>query len=194
MLLRGLETVVVFVNSATPLNPKYDPARPPGDDDIDFNLPPLFGVPHASTGSATQNNQVFATAEYARVVRALQDAKADKNGAIAITELTTVDNLWWGVAAGQAVRICWVYLDRVPNWEAKLPGRVRRAVKRGNRGWWCCRGPFAHFPNYKTVGENTLEMVELTDAQVRLLADLACWTVTENRELFEGLLGAPAVT
>jgi hypothetical protein len=63
---------------------------------------------------------------------------------------------------------------------------VRWNIRRGND----CRlfaGPFKHFPHYKTVSEIPLELIDLTDAQVRLLADLTCWCVTSNAERFTEL-------
>lgn len=189
MVLRGLETIVVFNNTETPLNLDYDPTTTPTSKDIDSYLPPLFGIEDPSTGTFTQNNRVFTKKDYVTVVKALQEAKRKGGATIAVTELTTCHNPWWGVKEGQAVRICWVYLDRVPQWEHKIGDRwVRWNIRRGN--CWLPTGPFRHFPHYKTVDEDFLELVELTSAQVRLLADLCCFTVTSNAKLFCDLLGA----
>jgi hypothetical protein len=190
LLLRRLETIVVFINTSAPLNLAYD-ADPSGrvtHADIDANLPPLFGVHDPTFGISTQNNQVFATADYSRVVGALQAAKRKGGAVLAVTELTTVENAWWGVKAGHVVRVCWMYLDRSAVWEARLTShRVRWNIWRGRH----CKlfaGPLRGFPHYSTIDENGLRLISLTDAQVRLLADLSCWCVMSNAELFTELL------
>jgi hypothetical protein len=187
LLLRRLETAIVFINTNIPLSLEYDPAGPVSSSVIDNYLPTFFGVQDPSLGTATQNNQVFATADYAKVVRELQAAKRSGGAVMAVTKLTTIENRWWGVAAGHEVRVCWMYLDRSANWEASIKSRrVRWNIRRGNE----CRifhGPFKHFPHYKTISEIPLELIDLTDAQVRLLADLSCWCVTSNAKRFAEL-------
>jgi hypothetical protein len=187
LLLRGIETAVVFINTGTPLNLDYDPKGRVESTDIDNYLPPLFGLPDPSTGTATQNNQVFATADYAKVVRELQSAKRSGGAVMAVTKLTTVANSWWGLAGGHEVRVCWMYLDRSANWEASIVShRVRFNIERGNR-WPLFKGPFKHFPHYNTISETPFELIELTDAQVRLLADLSYWCVASNAKRFTEL-------
>jgi hypothetical protein len=187
LLLRRLETAVVFINTNIPLALDYDPEGPVSASVIDNYLPPFFGLQDPSFGTSTQNNQVFATADYAKVVRELQAAKRSGGAVMAVTKLTTIENRWWGLAAGHEVRVCWMYLDRSAKWEASIASRrVRWNIRRGND----CRlfaGPFKHFPHYKTVSEIPLELIDLTDAQVRLLADLTCWCVTSNAERFTEL-------
>jgi hypothetical protein len=187
LLLRRLETAIVFINTNIPLSLDYDPAGAIEKSAIDSYLPPLFGLQDPSLGTATLNNQVFATADYAKVVRELQAAKRSGGAVMAVTKLTTIENSWWGLAAGHEVRVCWMYLDRSAQWEASIGSRrVRWNIWRGNK----CRlfgGPFKHFPHYKTISEIPLELIDLTDAQVRLLADLSCWCVTSNGERFAEL-------
>lgn len=191
LLLRRLETVVVFINTDVPLGLDYDPTGPIRKSVIDSYLPPLFGLQDPSLGTATLNNQVFATTDYAKVVRELQAAKRSGGAVMAVTSLTTIENRWWGVPAGHEVRVCWMYLDRSAKWEASIGSRrVRWNIWRGNH----CRlfaGPFKHFPHYKTISEIPLELIDLTDAQVRLLADLSCWCVTSNADRFARLFESP---
>ena len=100
----------------------------------------------------------------------------------------------------------WVYNDRVREWENALDTSqfeykwldfwpihltLKDAIAKGNEpNPW---GPFMHFPNYRTVEENgLLDLVELTPQQVNLLADLSCWNVIHNQEVFEEMLPAVA--
>ncbi len=189
LLQRGVENIVVFINTDTKLNPDYDPSTAPTASDLDSYLPPLFGFHVPSTGVSTIHNRVFEQCDFAMVVKALQAAKRAGGVAMTTTELTTRDNDWWGIDGGNQVRVCWVYLDRVTDWEALLKRRIRRKIERGNHAW-LFHGPFLDFPNYKTAMENLLDIVELTPEQVNLLADLTCWGVLENASVFRDLLSS----
>ena len=72
--------------------------------------------------------QVFETRQFAPLVRKLQASAAAGKGAVATTRLTTVKNSWWGVDGGREVTVTWMYITRVPQWEAKLPKPVQRAL------------------------------------------------------------------
>lgn len=189
LLLRGVDRIVVFVNTGTALNPTFDETRPTQWKGIDDYLPALFGYRVTATGTALQNNHVFEQGGLKAVIDGLMAAKAKGGGVIAETLLTTQQNGWWGVEGGRAVRVLWVYNERASDWEARLHDEVREAIEKGNHSW-LLHGPVPHFPHYSTAGENALEIVELTPVQVSLLADLTCWAVMNNAETFRGLLGA----
>ncbi len=186
LLLRKVERLVVFINTSTKLRLGYDPARPPTGKDLDGNLPPLFGFPMG----VTKHNQVFPQDDLAPLVRTLQTAKRDGNTAMAATRHEVQANDWWGVQGGWTVRILWFYLDRVKSWESQLPRGIRRSIELGNEPI-VAAGPYRYFPNYKTIDENLLELVELTRRQVNLLADLTCWNLTENRQAIDDFLSGP---
>ena len=61
---------------------------------------------------------------------ALQDAAAAGEGAVVTYEHTTVDNEWWGINAGMKVKVTWVYLSRVLNWEKELPAEVQKHLNK----------------------------------------------------------------
>ena len=187
LLQRGVETIVVFINTPTSLNVKADAEQLAKGEGIDANLPPLFGHQVASTGTYTEHNQVFDPADFPQVVGGLQAAKKAGQTAMVTTELTVQPNDWWGLEGGSSVRICWCYLDRVRSWEGLLDVKIRQAIKKGNHAW-LFSGPFKNFPNYSTVDENFLELVELSPEQVNLLADLCCWNITSNAGTFRDLL------
>ncbi|MCP4627559.1 MAG: hypothetical protein GY850_29195 [bacterium] len=131
------------------------------------------------------------------------------NGTVmAKTSLRVQTNDWWGISdtlpdqSPYRVTILWVYNERVREWENALnPGKfeyrwldflpvhltLKEAIKKGNEAspW----GPFKHFPNYRTMEEDgVLDLVELSPRQVNLLADLSCWNVTRNKNVFEQML------
>ena len=189
VLLRQARRVIVFINTETKLSLDYSPSdplhRPPSTDDIDEFLPPLFGVPLKEhllfDEDPFPHNQVFRSEDYPTVVGALQQAKQAGGGAVAVTPLEVQPNAWWGVQGQWEVTVCWVYLDRVALWEQQLDPNIRQDIDDGNRDA-LPTGPFKHFPNYPTIAEQSLDLVELTTAQVNLLADLSCWTLTNNAE------------
>ena len=186
MLRRGVENLVVFINTGTRLRIDYDPSGPPGADDIEPNLPSLFGVPN----SFSPYNRVFDSTEFAPLVRALQSARRAGKTVVARTELVTVHNEWWGLEGGHHVQILWVYNERVPDWERHIRKQtgIPTAIDAGNER--LASGPFRRFPNYLVYGQNTPGSVALTREQINLLADLSCWNVTSNAKTFSAGLGA----
>lgn len=201
LLLRGVEKVVVFINTSVPLDTRktYDAEHPPRPTEVDDVLPQLFGVPlrHLfGNENPYPHDQVFESQDFGRVVGALQAAKRTGRGAVTLTGLRTIDNEWWGLEGGQDVQILWFYLDRVPAWEARLPktpnpqtGRTMEGdIRLGHRRFPWPSGPVAGFPNYKSVGQNPGKLLELTNQQVNLLTELTDWWVGDQRGSLEGLL------
>ena len=186
MLRRKVSRIAVFINTDTELNLDYDPSTPPTFEDIDPNLPPLFGYPNVYLPS----NQVFARSEFAPLVRALQAAKRSGRTVMATTELESLDNEWWGLRAGHRATICWVYNDRVADWERLIPSEtgIPAAIEAGNGPQPC--GPFRYFPHYRVTGQNSPGSLALTPQQVNLLADLSCWNIVENAASFHSLFEA----
>jgi Patatin-like phospholipase len=206
LLRRKVTQIVVFINTATPLNLDYDPAAPPGATDIDYNLTTLFGYT-GRTAPPMLHNQVFPQSEFAALVTALQSAKRNAGPVMATCVHTLAANSWWGVEGAGTVTILWVYNDRVPAWESLLPSTtfldqhlgettLAAAIAAGNGT--TPAGPLPHFPNYLTVDEDKLALDALTPLQVNLLAELSCWNVVNDGSaaLFRSVLtssgGGPA--
>lgn len=189
LLLRGVERIVVFVNTGTPLHPKFHGTETSQWSGIDNYLPALFGYVEQGTGIALQNNHVFKQSEFQGVVDQLVAARKAGSGLVADATLTVVDNPWWGLKGGHTVEVVWVYNDRVSDWEHLVHGEVLEAIKQGRASNFWSHGPLEKFPNYDTMGENALELVELTNVQINALADLSCWVVTNNAAVFKRMLG-----
>ncbi len=180
LLQRGVEKVVVFINTDTPLDVSITPTAecPPLASQVSSDLFPLFGY---KIGNQTKN-QVFKKSDFTKVYDSLRNAKLNKQSVIAKTTLRTVENKWWGIQPNQEVTILWVYNESVPEWEDQLPVEVKEQI---------CAGPegaFPEFPLYKLIGENGLwKGISLTKEQVNLLYQFSAWNVYSNKEVFDFL-------
>lgn len=139
LLLRGVERIAIFVNTDTPVDVNYDPAKAPAASQLDTVVVQLFGrevaggknpfpLDHVfeADGGCDANGKAFQG--FADLVKALQAAKmrdeaspGEWAGVVAETRLKTVANSNWGLSGGRFVDVVWVYLDRVKEWEALLP-------------------------------------------------------------------------
>jgi len=193
LLLRGMTSVVFFGNFDTPLQPKekWDAeTRAPTAADIDDDLPPFFGIVLQDLGEKTSydfsRNQVFAAADFPRVVAAMQGAQATGKGIVVTTELETIENKWWGLQKGHRVNVTWVYLSRAPDWEARLPLDLRRLVvpEQGGSDPTVARkgGPFDTFPYYGTG------KLYYDARNTNLLADLCGWVLRANAPVLQAAL------
>ena len=186
LLRRRVDRIVVFINTQDRLTLEADPTRwrdGVAPKPFDPYLGPLFGQP----SPRFPRNQVFDSADLPGVVKDLQAARRAGGAVIARARHVVQGNEWWGIDGGWDVEICWVYNERVSTWESRLPPAVREAVEAGRSA--DPTGPFAHFPHYRTRGQNPGSLIRLTPSQVNLLAALSCWTVTEHAPLFRELLG-----
>jgi hypothetical protein len=116
----------------------------------------------------------------------MQAAALGGNGIVITEEMTTVQNLFWGVDAGIKSNITWVYMGRASNWEARLTDRMRKLVVPSKHpevpGNTISTGPFKHFPHYKTSD------VHLNYQQSNLLADFTGWVAKSNADIFRTAL------
>ncbi len=188
ILRRRIPAVVVFLNSVWPLSLDHDARRWPGTGQIDPALPPRFGQP----SERWPHNQVFESAAYREVVSAWQAAKRAGRPLVATTRLRVLANDWWDIDGGWEVSVCWVYNDRVPDWETRLRAEVRHRLPplaRDAKDDAGSDASLARFPHYLTVGQNPGAMTRLTVAQANMLAELAGWGVLESRDSLRMVLG-----
>lgn len=202
LLLRQVRNLVVFVNTSVKLSTErtFSANNPPAKSDMSDVIPQLFGVPVRDEFGFETNpyphDQVFDASAFGPVSDALQAAKKSGGGVVAVTTLETMNNDWWGVTGGIDVQVCWVYLDRVAEWESKLittpdpdTGKtILEEIEWGNRDLFDRGGPLEYFPNYLTVDEESDRLVQLSNYQVNLLGDLSCWVVQNNLDTIRGVL------
>lgn len=191
-LQRQVKKIVLFISPHTALQPAANwdvAANPDPSGNMDDNIAAFFGVfsndkEIVARNFDLQHDQVFPTDDYVRVVQGLQAAQKAGNGAIATFNLVTVDNPWWGIAAGFEVELTIAYLSRLGAWEASLSPEMQSMVvpNDGDASDYSNTidsGDFKHFPHYITAGGL------LSPQQTNLLADMTGWSVLQNKELFE---------
>eukprot|EP01035_Chromulina_nebulosa_P019173 gene19173-25018_t len=192
---RRVEKVVLFFVSSTPLQPSSNwnvTENIEYDNQISDCLSAFFGVVE-STQADWQNksyeyekDQIFDTSDYIEVINGLQQAQSDGNGIIYTTNLTTVENDWWGIPSGITTQITFVYLGRVLNWENSLSDEMKALLipseNSDDLSVDVSSGPFRGFPHYLTTGG------AINYERANVLADLTGWTILKNEELFRDIL------
>ena len=85
------------------------------------------------------------------------------------------------VEGGWSVNLCWVYLDRVGEWESALDGEVASLIARANSVTRKEKVPYWGFPNYRTMFQRgKIELIEMRPGEARLLADFTAWTASKS--------------
>ena len=181
LLQRGVQKVVVFINTGTPLDVNIDPSKdcPPLSTQVSSDLFPLFGYKFGNQ----IHNKVFKKEDFKKVYDKLRKAKLEGKTVMAKTTLYTVKNSWWGINPNQKVEVLWVYNERVLEWQNQLkdPAVITQICDGPN-------GKFPDFPLYKLIGENGLiNGISLTKEQVNLAFQLSAWNVYSNKDVFNFL-------
>lgn len=145
----------------------------------DASLASLFGstsVPLSGDSFDFSHNQVFATDRYSEVIATIRAEMEAGRAAKAQLNLVTVDNPYWGVRAGQRVRVCWIYLHAPTAWIDRLPEDTRAELFNGTT--------FESFPHYSTT-----KQFQLTYPQANLLAHMTSAVVIDNAQAIRSALG-----
>lgn len=181
LMQRNVNKLVIFVNTNTKFNHKYDTIKNPTPTakDVSSDILTLFGV-IAKGSEDMYQNQVFPESDLDDLMAQLVKAKTHGHSLIAQTSHTTVKNDWWGIPAGRQVDIVWVYNDNADDYLDQLEWEIRDQIKDLGGA-----PDFPHFPNYKTVMENTGRLVELSAQQINLLYQFSAWTVYSNPSKFD---------
>lgn len=178
LLNRGVSNMIAFVNGQTPLR------KDNGRITIDSQIALLFGLNPTAESLRTNerhrqpvpNNdptftQVFRSSDYDEVLNGLWNANNAGGAAMYLQQLTTVPNANFSIES-YSVRVLWVYNTWVQAWFDGLRPDVQGYV----RTW------AFNFPNY-----DTFLQLDLTYAEVNLLAHLSCWNVMSNVGLVQKL-------
>jgi len=192
LIRRGVEEIIVFVNSPLPLKSRshFDPfKRSPKPSDVDLAFSCYFGYDEEPRNPVEdlKHNAVFPRYQFANVIDSMQKAQSEGNGIVVRQELNTVENSYWGIPAGRRVNVTWVYLSRCIEWEKQLPTSVRLFVTPelhpDDHSSLRLTGPFSSFPHYAT------SKLHYSAVQANMMTNMAGWVVKKNRHIFEMALG-----
>ncbi|MDG1333000.1 MAG: patatin-like phospholipase family protein [Crocinitomicaceae bacterium] len=184
LIQRGVYDLVIFVNTDTKFNAKYDTIKypTPTGKDVSSDILTLFGV-IAKGSEDTYQNKIFEESDINGLMAQFVKAKNSGKSLIAETSHETVLNEWWGIPAGESVNIVWVYNESANEYVDQLEWEIRDQIK--DLGGF---PDFAHFPHYKTIMEDTGKLVELSPQQINLLYQFSAWNVYSNRDKFRILM------
>ena len=93
-------------------------------------------------------------------------------------------NKYWGIKGGYNMTLVLIYLETVQDFQDQLPAETRQEIARGSEG------AFANFPIYHTNNNNGLNTLDLTAAQVNLLAAQAEYSVMQNEGLIKQFMAS----
>jgi hypothetical protein len=180
LIQRNVNKLVIFVNTDTEFNEKYDVYTNPTPTakDVSSDILTLFGV-IAKGSEDMYQNQIFPESDLNDLMAQFVEAKKNGHSLIAQTSHTTLQNDWWGIPAGRKVEIVWIYNENANDYLEQLEWEIRDQIK--DLGG---RPDFPKFPHYRTVMENTGHLVELSAQQINLLYQFSAWTVYSNPEKF----------
>lgn len=193
LLVRGTTTIVALLSSSVPLAGRHlwDPSErePTPDVDADCAICSLFGVGSclAASFGLQEHNHVFEIAQFAPLMRRMQDRIAAGDAAVVTIPLTTVANEWWGVEAGVAVSVTWLYLSHYERFYLDLPPEVNTALRAGAFGPSPWSGEHTAFPHLDIMATADV----FTPSQANLIAHQVAASVLANEQLFQAALGAP---
>ena len=102
---------------------------------------------------------------------------------------TVKPNYFYNIRGYDDLNICWVYNHGVSDWTRTLPQPLRDLLL-GNDPKNEAAKNLEDFPWFRTFGQNSPHLVQLTTTQVNLLAQLSSWTVADpvNRDYIANAL------
>jgi hypothetical protein len=165
LLARQVHHIIAFVNS----NKTYT-----DNDQLQSYFFPLA----VQTGNGDKTmNAVFPKDKYRVLLDGLDRAVKDGGPAVFCDTVTVAKNELYNIAEYDGLEICWVYNHASGSWHDGLPDGIKTWLKKPADGG--LKG-LQHFPYYATFEENKPHVIKLTALQVNLLADLACWSITND--------------
>lgn len=185
LLKRGVDRIVVFVNTSQPLGETIDSAIPSlfGRDDLADDIPWARGRNHVLAEQGISKDEIDG---YDQTVTGLRNALADADGGAVVHcgRYKVVENAWHGVKGGREVTIAWFYNHASKGWLGALKrnGYAKKLLDTGR---------FRNFPHFNTflprrklLSKDTfhsamkaLEPMDLDIEQVSMLANLSAWSV-----------------
>jgi len=150
------------------------------------------GVPTKKSNSTHASHpfpdtQIFHKEKFHSLKKAFFEAKAHHKAIIHKDTYEIMPNNYFGIHQPNPVTILWVYNDINGEWKNALSKDLQGILNDTSADNY-----MANFPNYKTVCQNKFldipEILLLTTRQVKLLANMHCYTITSNSKLFKSMV------
>jgi len=143
-----------------------------------------YGMDDQTQGFFNSHNQVFQKAALLPIVQKIAGLKKQGKPAVIRETLEVLPNKYWGIKGGYNMTLVLIYLETVQDFQDQLPAETRQEIARGSEG------AFANFPIYHTNNNNGLNTLDLTAAQVNLLAAQAEYSVMQNEGLIKQFMAS----
>ena len=167
---------------------------------IDPTIGALFGnrasVDFLNSGSTRidmSNAHVFESADFPDLVTKLQsgyNGSGIPGAPMAVQMVTTVENTFFGIAAGHQIELTLMYMSQWPQWVATLPEETQTVMNASTYSWSQMQNQSVdgsmvsttQWPGNHIVGGN-----HATNWTVNLLTQQFTAIVTENPEVFKSI-------
>eukprot|EP00439_Symbiodinium_sp_Y106_P077717 s1818_g16.t1 len=192
LLQRNARNVIYIATSYRALSTTYDfetVTQEDFDPDAALVVDQLFslfgyGMDDQTQGFFNSHNQVFQKAALLPIVQKIAGLKKQGKPAVIRETLEVLPNKYWGIKGGYNMTLVLIYLETVQDFQDQLPAETRQEIARGSEG------AFANFPIYHTNNNNGLNTLDLTAAQVNLLAAQAEYSVMQNEGLIKQFMAS----
>ena len=143
-----------------------------------------YGTNDEAAGFFYGHNQVFEKTLLLPIVQRIARLKKAGKPAVIKETLEVQQNKYWGIRGGYRVSLVLIYLETVSDFQEQLPEETRQDISKG------ADGAFANYPIYLTNNNNGVDTLDLTSAQVNLLAAQGEYTVLQSEDLIRQLVQA----
>lgn len=172
LLARKVKNIIVFINGKTPFN--ADEGQYSGSIRALFEPVDDFEIQDILKGQQKFDvNIVFEEKKLEPLLDAFKERQSKGETLIHWDEYEVKQNDNYKIRPYTA-RICWIYNDKVENWNKKLGQSNDLWVKKIFESQ-----EFSNFPHYRTFLQNPPKIIDLSKRQVSALSHLSCWNVCQ---------------
>ena len=140
-----------------------------------------------------KNNQIFVESDFRTLVAQLQAGYGSSGAPMAVLDLTTVENSWWGIPAGRTIKLVVMINYKWDMWQDRLPADTTVSIANGTIA--CEHATNNEFTNRTVCGNSFPEkMPKLygSSEQMNLMSQMSSAMVLENKNLFCSIIGGCA--
>ncbi|MDX8398672.1 MAG: patatin-like phospholipase family protein [Gallionellaceae bacterium] len=192
LLARKVDNILVFINTQTAF--REDTLEVVDDLTSLFELDSKYTKYTKVFAQAPQNVVLAGKNEYQKLLNAFLEKKRKGKPLVYCQQYRIKENLLYNIKDSSDTayqpNICWVYLDLPKFWVNEIISNS--SLSKQMRDLILLRkGELKHFPHYWTFFDDfpKLTLIDKSELQVRLLANLTAWTLRESALTIAGALG-----